>query len=135
MSVSDRKQEYPGWKINVIDNKLKDDAYLPDSQAANSEILFSMGVDPALLGAGIPGGKLGAGSGSDKREAYWMLNANMGIDRSVSLSLLEFIRDFNNWDPNIRFDHVVVDTSQAMNEHPTKTEQRIDNNSDQNGAI
>lgn len=28
------KQNFPGWKINVIDNKLKDDAYLPDSQDA-----------------------------------------------------------------------------------------------------
>ena len=45
------QKEYPGWKINVIDNKLKDDAYLPDSQAANSEILFAIGVDPSLIGA------------------------------------------------------------------------------------
>jgi len=65
------KSEYlSGWKINVIDNKLKDDAYLPDSQAANSEILFAIGVDPCLVGSGIPGGSLGAGSGSDKREAF-----------------------------------------------------------------
>ena len=49
------KSEYlAGWKINVIDNKLKDDAYLPDSQAANSEILFAIGVDPCLVGSGFP---------------------------------------------------------------------------------
>lgn len=121
-------KEYPGWEIEAIDNKLKDDAYLPDSQAANSEILFSLGVDPALLGAGIPGGKLGAGSGSDKREAYWMLNANMGVYRTQSLDPLYFIRDFNKWDPKIKFDYAVVDTSQTQNEHPTKTKQRIDSN-------
>ena len=123
------KQEYvSGWKINVIDNKLKDDAYLPDSQAANSEILFALGVDPCLIGAGIPGGKLGAGSGSDKREAFWMLNAEMGAYRQISLEPLYFIRDFNGWDETIQFDYVTVDTSQTQDKHPTKTTKRIDQN-------
>jgi len=123
------KNEYvSGWKINVIDNKLKDDAYLPDSQAANSEILFAIGVDPCLIGAGIPGGALGAGSGSDKREAFWMLNAEMGVYRQISLEPLYFIRDFNKWDPLIKFDYVTVDTSQTQDQHPTKTTKRIDQN-------
>jgi hypothetical protein len=125
------KQEYlSGWEIKVIDNKLKDDAYLPDSQAANSEILFAFGVDPTLLGSGIPGGKLGAGSGSDKREAFWQLNAEMGIYRQISLEPLYFIRDFNKWDPEIQFDYVTVDTSQTMNKNPTKTEKKIDQNAE-----
>jgi hypothetical protein len=122
------KTTFPGWKINVIDNKLKDDAYLPDSQAANSEILFAIGVDPSLIGgSGVPGGKLGAGSGSDKREAFWMLNAEMGPYRQISLDPLYFVRDFNGWDPTIEFDYVTVDTSQTQDKHPTKTEKRIDN--------
>jgi hypothetical protein len=121
------KQDYlTGWKIEVIQNRLDNSAYLPDSQAANSEILFAIGVDPCLIGAGNPGGKLGAGSGSDKREAYWMLNADMGTDRAVSLSPLYFIRDFNKWDPTIQFDYVTVDTSQTQDQHPTKTAKRID---------
>jgi len=101
---------------------------LPDSQAANSEILFALGVDPCLIGAGIPGGKLGAGSGADKREAFWMLNAEMGVYRQISLEPLYFIRDFNGWDPEIQFDYVTVDTSQTQDQHPTKTEKRIDQN-------
>lgn len=123
-------QEFPGWKIEVIDNKLKDDAYLPDSQAANSEILFAIGVDPSLIGAsGVPGGKLsGAGSGSDKREAFWALNAEMGTYRQVSLDPLYFIRDFNGWGNDVEFDYIVVDTSQTQSEHPSKTEKRIDEN-------
>ena len=123
------KGEYlAGWKINVIDNKLKDDAYLPDSQAANSEILFAIGVDPCLVGSGLPGGNLGAGSGSDKREAFWQLNAEMGIYRQISLEPLYFIRDFNKWSPDIEFDYVTVDTSQTMQDHPTKIDKRIDKN-------
>lgn len=123
------KQDYlSGWKIEVIDNKLQDSAYIPDSQAANSEILFAIGVDPCLIGAGMPGGKLGAGSGSDKREAYWMLNADMGPDRMVSLEPLYFIRDFNGWDPAIQFDYVVVDTSQTQSQHPSKINKNVDQN-------
>jgi hypothetical protein len=123
------KEDYlSGWEIKVIDNKLQDSAYLPDSQAANSEILFAIGVDPCLIGAGTPGGSLGAGSGSDKREAYWMLNADMGPDRQVSLEPLYFIRDFNGWDPDIQFDYIVVDTSQTQNQHPSKINQNVDKN-------
>ncbi len=123
------KNEYVGgWKLDVIDDKLKDDAYLPDSQAANSEILFAIGVDPCLIGSGIPGGSLGAGSGSDKREAFWQLNAEMGIYRQISLEPLYFIRDFNKWSPDIDFDYVTVDTSQTMQDHPTKIDKRIDKN-------
>lgn len=125
------KQDYlSGWQIDVIDNKLKDDAYLPDSQAANSEILFALGVDPTLIGSGMPGGKLGAGSGSDKREAFWQLNAEMGIYRQISLEPLYFIRDFNRWDPAIQFDYVTVDTAQTQDKNPTKTEKRIDQNAE-----
>jgi len=121
------KEDYlSGWQINVIDNKLQDSAYLPDSQAANSEILFAIGVDPSMIGAGLPGGKMGAGSGSDKREAYWMLNADMGPDRQVSLEPLYFVRDFNKWDPEIQFDYLVVDTSQTQNQHPSKINQNVD---------
>ena len=105
-----------------------DDAYLPDSQAANSEILFAIGVDPCLVGSGLPGGNLGAGSGSDKREAFWQLNAEMGIYRQISLEPMYFIRDFNKWSPDIEFDYVTVDTSQTMQDHPTKIDKRIDKN-------
>lgn len=121
------KAKFPGWEIKVIDNKLKDDAYLPDSQAANSEILFAIGVDPSLIGgSGVPGGKLGAGSGSDKREAFWMLNAEMGPYRTISSDPLYFIRDFNEWGEEVQFDYLVVDTSQTQDQHPTKINQNVD---------
>jgi hypothetical protein len=120
------KKLMESWKIDVIDNKLDNGSYLPDSMAANSEVLFGIGVDPCLIGAGIPGGKLGAGSGSDKREAFWQLNAEMGIYRQSSLDPLYFIREFNGWDPTIQFDYAVVDTSQTQNQHPTKMNQNID---------
>lgn len=102
LTGSDNKQ-YSAVKITAIDDKLKDGSYLPEAEAANSEVLFALGVDPTLIGAGIPGGKLGAGSGSDKREAFTILSALKKTDRETTLEILEFIQQYNNWDPKIKF--------------------------------
>lgn len=55
-----------------------------------------------------------------------MLNAEMGPYRAISLEPLYFIRDFNRWDQKIKFDYMVVDTSQTQDKHPKKKEKRID---------
>lgn len=106
---------YPAIKITAIDDKLKDGSYLPEAEAANSEVLFALGVDPSLIGAGIPGGKLGAGSGSDKREALSILNALFKTNRETTLEVYEFISQFNNWDPTIRaaFEQAILTTTDA----------------------
>lgn len=90
-------------KITAIDDKFKDGAYLPEAEAANSEISYAMGVDPSLIGAGIPGGKLGAGSGSDKNAAFNIVNALMKTNRETTLEVPEFIRDYNAYDPTLSF--------------------------------
>ena len=90
-----------GIEIVPIDDKIKDGNFLPDASAGNSEILFPMGVDPCLLGAGIPGGKNLSGSGSDKREAYTILSTRMPIKRLRTLEVFDRIRDWNNWDANL----------------------------------
>ena len=51
----------------------------------------------------IPGGKLGAGSGSDKREAFTILSALKKHDRETTIEIFEFIQQYNNWDPSIKF--------------------------------
>jgi hypothetical protein len=50
------KVEVSDITIEVIDDKIKDGKLLPDSQAGNSEILFALQINPALVGAGQPGG-------------------------------------------------------------------------------
>ena len=99
-------------EIEPIDNKIKDGSYLPDASAANSEILFSMGVDPSLIGAGIPGGKLGAGSGSDKREAFSILSALFKTKRETTLEIWEFLKSFNGWDAELQagFENMMLTT-------------------------
>jgi hypothetical protein len=99
------KKEYAGWQIEPLDDKIKDGKWLPDSAAANSEILFAMQVDPSLMGAGMPGGPYSgsAGSGSDKRESFLIQTALLQTDRDTILEPLHLIRDFNGWDPDIQF--------------------------------
>nr|BFF40296.1 hypothetical protein BACY1_21010 [Tenacibaculum mesophilum] len=90
-----------GIEVVPIDDKIKDGNFLPDAASGNSQILFSMGVDPCLLGAGIPGGKNLSGSGSDKREAYTILCSRMPIRRARTLEIFSRIRDWNGWDENL----------------------------------
>ena len=104
--------------IEAIDDKMGDKKWLTDSQAANSENLFGLGVDPTILGQSSPGGSEG-GSGSNKREAFYIMQALMGIPRNMVMWPLELIRDFNGWDPEIKFGHVDVDTSQTLDQNPT----------------
>lgn len=60
-----------------------------------------MGVDPSLLGGGIPGGKNLSGSGSDKREAYTILCARLPKKQIRTLRVFEIIQEWNEWDPSL----------------------------------
>lgn len=115
MFLGPDQKQHSAVKITAIEDKLKDGSYLPEAEAANSEILFAAGVDPSLIGAGIPGGKLGAGSGSDKREAFTILSALMKTNRETTLEIFDFIQQFNGWDPDITadFEHTVLTTLDA----------------------
>lgn len=118
MYTNGQGQQVSAIKITVIDDKLKDGSYLPEAEAANSEGLFSLGVDPTLIGAGIPGGKLGAGSGSDKREAFTILSALYKTNRETTLEIFEFIQEYNKWDETITagFENTILTT---LDKNPT----------------
>jgi hypothetical protein len=90
-----------GIRVEPIDNKLKDGSYLPDASAANSEILFAIGVNPAIIGAGTPGGSNLGGSGSNIREAYTVLSASLIPRRNTTLEDWELWRDYNGWDTDL----------------------------------
>lgn len=90
-----------GIRVEPVDNKLKDGSYLPDASAANSEILFAIGVNPAIIGAGTPGGSNLGGSGSNIREAYTVLSASLVPRRNTTLEDWELWRDFNEWDSDL----------------------------------
>ena len=84
------------WKITALDNKYKGSDNLVTSAAANSEILFSLMVNPNVFGAGMPGGTYaGNQGGSNIREAFLVNIANAWIDRQNILDPLELYIKLN----------------------------------------
>lgn len=106
--------------IEPLDDKLKDGKYLEDSFAANTEILWAVGVNPNVIGV-VPGGSMGAGSGSNIREAYWADQSTNGIARTFTLKWLYIIKMLENWDSTIKFGYLINDTIQTLNDSKSKS--------------
>lgn len=93
------------WIIKVIDDKMRNDAYLPDAAAANLEVLFAMNVNPASGGQANTGGSHAGGAnngGSNIREADLAMRALLQSDRDLCYSFFEFVKLYNGMDPNIK---------------------------------
>ena len=105
-------------EIEPIDNLIKDGSYLPDASAANSEILFSMGVDPTLVGGGNPSSPMSPGSDSGKRIAFSILSALFKTKRETSIQLWEFIKEFNGYPDELQanYENMVLTT---LDKNPT----------------
>jgi hypothetical protein len=88
----------PDIDIKVIDDKFKDGALLPDSTAANSEIIFSMMMNPALMGNGQPGGPYSNNAGgSNVRESYLVQLMLMEAERKEIARELWIVSEINGW--------------------------------------
>lgn len=100
------------WEITALDNKYKDGDQLVTSAAANSEILFSLMINPNVLGAGMPGGTYaGNQGGSNIREAFLVNIANSWPDRQNLLDPIELFLRFNGVkDVELRFRNTVLTT-------------------------
>lgn len=100
------------WIITPLDNKYKENDKLFTSAAANSEILFSLMINPNVLGAGMPGGSYaGNQGGSNIREAFLVNIANSWIDRQNILDPLEAYLNFNGIeDVELRFRQTILTT-------------------------
>ncbi len=84
------------WEIEPLDNKSKEGDKLITSAAANSEILFSLMINPNVLGAGMPGGTYSSNQGgSNIREAFLVNIANAWIDRQNILDPIETYLEYN----------------------------------------
>lgn len=92
------QKEYSGWKIEAVDNKIKDGMYIEDSNEASSHLLYSLSMDPAIIGS-QPGSKLGAGSGSDKRVAFNIYIDTVKAHQDLILEPLSWIGQYNGWAP------------------------------------
>lgn len=89
--------------ITPLEKPKLDGEFLSDSQQGNSEVLFSLGIDSSLIGVNEPGGKIGAGSGSDKRTALDLLQASLKMHRDVICRPLQIIAQYNGWGEDIKF--------------------------------
>ena len=94
----------PGVEIEAIDDKIKKDEYIPNSQAADSQIAIALGIDPSELGLQPEGGKMGAGSGSDKRTARTNMLTASKIYSDIFFQPLYTTAMCNNWGDDICFE-------------------------------
>jgi hypothetical protein len=104
----------PEIEIKPIEDSTKQGELLPDSAAANSEILFALMMNPALMGADTPGGPYsgGAGSGSNIREAALVQVMIQEFERQQLSRILNIVKKVNGWPKDIvwRFPGLVLTT-------------------------
>lgn len=95
MGQSGRAEER--WSIERLKNEIDTKERLSTSAAANSEILFSMMINPSTLGAGMPGGAYAgsAGSGSDIRESYLVSVITTYLEKQQILDPVRLMLRFN----------------------------------------
>lgn len=93
------KTVIPDITINVIDDKISEGKMLPDSAAADKQIMFSMFLNPAIWGGNLlgDGASGGAGSGSDIREAAAVQLVLMHAERMLNLKVFNLVKYFNGW--------------------------------------
>ena len=85
------------WVIEPLQNKFTSEQQLIESAVADSNILFSINVNPTVMGAGLPGAGPYAGKtgGSDIRESFLVNVALSWLDRQNIIDPLECMTRFN----------------------------------------
>lgn len=92
-----------GWEIERLENEIDAKERLSTSAAANSEILFSLMINPSVFGAGMPGGAYAgnAGSGSDIRESFLVSIVTTYIEKQQVLFPILLMLKFNGHSEDI----------------------------------
>ncbi|MEH0153668.1 hypothetical protein V6R21_32275 [Limibacter armeniacum] len=109
-----------GWTITPIDNKLKDGAYIEDSQEASSHTLFAAGVHPTLIGS-TPGKQMGNAGGSEQRVAFNNYILTSQPDQDIILEPVQFIFDYNGWEYEVKFKNSLINKLDSGAEVTEKT--------------
>jgi hypothetical protein len=104
-------QAYGKIEIIAVDDKAKTGVWVPDSYAADSQIVQGFGMDPSQIGLAPQSGKMGAGSGSDKRESYNLLVTLNTPDQRRILEPLNWISRYNKWGVTFMVDHIMHTTT------------------------
>ena len=112
-SVNSMGKAEEQWVIEPLDDKFKSEHQLIESAVADSNILFSINVNPTIMGAGLPGAGPYAGKtgGSDIRESFLVNVALSWLDRQTILDPIECMLEFNGIeDCEIRFRNTILTT-------------------------
>lgn len=117
-TVDAQGKEYGKWEVKKLEASM-DGQFLEDSYESYLMLYRSLGFDGQLIGS-IPA-KSGQGNsgGSDKREGTNVLMTWLQPIAAVALQPFEVARDFNGWDPFLRF-WVDVPFMPSKNEISTK---------------
>jgi hypothetical protein len=105
-------QPIPGWKINILENKLNDGAWLQAYGTSAAAICTAHGVPPSLTGLITPSA-LNVGSGSDTREKFnFYMQLKTVIPRQTTLEWWELVKRVNQWpeDIHLGYRNVILDT-------------------------
>jgi hypothetical protein len=97
-------------EIEAIDNKIKSGDWLPDISQADSQIVLGMGVSGSMYGLQNQGGKMGAGSGSDKMQDRNIAISTNTMMQAMVLDWLNYISRFNKWGVTFYFRDLMLTT-------------------------
>jgi hypothetical protein len=113
----------PYIEVKEVDDKIKDGKWLPESGAANSEILFALMINPALMGAGNPGGKAygDTSGGSNVRESFLVQIMIMEAERRLNASVFNVIKKFNGWSKRLEVAKTQVSGTGQISSLETRT--------------
>lgn len=114
-------------EITPIDDKAKQGVWVPDSYAADAQIVQGFGIHPTNMGLTSNSGSMGAGSGSDKMQTY-----NQGIllntkDQRLALEPLNYASVYNNWGLTCVVKHTTL-TTQDNNRQGVEVDNPKSNN-------
>lgn len=100
-------------KFTILENPFSKTELIEDSFEANSQIFQAIGMDATLNGT-IPGKSMGAGSGSDKREAWNLLMLSSKPLQDLFLEPLQFVFDYNGWDYELVYKNYFIATQDQV---------------------
>ena len=122
--IDENGKDTDKWTITRLENEIDAKERLSTSAAANSEILFSMMINPSVLGAGMPGGAYAgnAGSGSDIRESYLVSVITTYIEKQQVLWPVRLMFEYNGHSNlRIQYKETILTTLNTGNSQATIT--------------
>lgn len=101
VGIQNLKDIQEAWEIDIIPVNKFDGSLKEDSNTARMEIMFAIDLDPSTFGSTPQQNRQG---GSDKQQSYNIALTTDEYIRNEVVDYLNFIRDYNAWDKDIRFD-------------------------------